>query len=305
MATVFLDGRFVAQAEARVSAFDAGLQHGVGLFETMLGGAGETGAGWVFRLEEHLERLAGSTRELGLSEDVHPAGLAQAVLKVAAESGLERARLRLTLTGGDLNLLGKGAAGAKVRPTIMIVAQPATQYPPELFERGASVVIADLRINPLDPTAGHKTINYWARLRELQQAAAKGAGEALVFQVTNHLAGGCVSNAFVVKAGEIVTPIARGEEGDHGKGATLPSPVLPGITRGWLLEWAARERIAVRRRMLTIHDVLSADEAFLTNSSWGVMPVVKAEKEPIGGGTPGELTRSAREGWAAAVDATG
>jgi branched-subunit amino acid aminotransferase/4-amino-4-deoxychorismate lyase len=168
------------------------------------------------------------------------------------------------------------------------------------------VSIGDLKVNPLDPFSGHKTLNYWNRLRELQVAAAKKAGEALIFQVTNYLAGGCVSNVFLVKDGELITPIARGEETEKREttsgGVAMPSPVLPGITRGWVLEWAARRRIQVRRRMVAIQDVLQADELFLTNSSWGVLPVVAAEKHQVGEGEVGEMTREAREAWEAVVN---
>ena len=167
------------------------------------------------------------------------------------------------------------------------LAQPATVYPEEMFERGVRATIADLRVNPLDPMQGHKTLNYWARLRQLQLASARGAAEALVFQVTNHLAGGCVSNAFIVKDGAIVTPIARGEEVEVGGGAAespddadserqslaqgqmplragvLPSPVLPGVVRRWVMDWAAASDVAVVRRMISINDVLGAEEVFL------------------------------------------
>ena len=299
MATVFLAGRFIESDDARVSAFDAGFVHGVGLFETMLGGVGERGP-WVFRLEDHLDRLIGSARDLGLSDSLRKPALAEAVLETIRRSGLARARARLTVTGGDMNLLSRPGAGApsRVDPTVLIVAQPATEYPSPMFERGVSAVIADLRVNPLDAAAGHKTVNYWMRLRELQRAAAAGAGEAIVFQVSNHLAGGCVSNLFLVKAGRLLTPIARGEE---AKGA-IASPVLPGVTRGFIVEWAARRGIEVVRRMLAIDDLLGAGEAFLTNSSWGVLPVVKVEKEEIGDAEVGEVTVAAREAWEEGVE---
>lgn len=316
MATVFLNGKFLPQDEARLSAFDAGVQHGVGLFETMLGGAGDAGADsepWVSRLDDHLDRLITSARDLGLSDQLRAGPLAEAVLHTVQKSGLPLARIRLTITGGDLNLLARaqqprpanGSAPAHVQPSLMIVAQPATEYPPEMFDRGVSVVLADLRLNPLDPTAGHKTINYWARLRELQSAAAKQAGEALIFQITNHLAGGCVSNVFLVKSGELLTPIARGEEGHTAPAPdapgsarpALPSPVLPGITRKRLLAWAAAEEIPVHRRMLGIEEVLGADEVFLTNSSWGVLPVVRVERQRIGTGSVGPLARRALDAW--------
>jgi branched-chain amino acid aminotransferase len=308
---VFLNGQFVSEAEARVSALDAGLQHGVGLFETMAARA-VAGRAEVFRLAEHLARLVGSARELGLSDSLREHALAEAVGQTVERAGHERARTRLTVTGGDLHLLSRPVRStdraeprsvARVDPTIMIVATAATEYPPEMFERGVRVVIADWRTNPLDPMAGHKTLNYWGRLRELQRAASAQAGEALVFQVTNHLAGGCVSNAFLVKGGTLLTPIARGEETEasgapapEGKVA-LPSPVLPGVTRGWAIDWAHERGVDVVRRMLTIDDVLGSDEVFLTNSSFGVLPVVAVEKGRIGGGEVGELTRAAREAW--------
>ncbi len=330
MPTVFLNGSFAQGDAATISAFDAGIQHGVGLFETMLGGiadadevrrregAGEAISGigaFAMGLERHLDRLIESARELGLSDRLRAGPLAEAVLRTIEKSGLARTRVRLTITGGDLNLLqrsagaraGSGAEGKDeppaVQPTLMIVAQEATYYPPELFERGAGVVLADLRVNPLDPTSGHKTVNYWQRLRELQRAASARAGEALVFQVSNHLAGGCVSNAILVKDGTLVTPIARGEEGGDapGKGVALPSPVLPGVTRRWVLDWAQRTGTPARQKMITIDEVLAADELLLTNSSWGVMPVVKVEREAIGDGVVGEVGKELIAAWRVAV----
>src|SRR5678815_2677703 len=87
MATVFLNGSFITQDDARISAFDAGLQHGVGLFETMMGEHSQ-GRARVFRVEEHLSRLAQSARELGLSDQIQVGALAEAVLDTLKRSGL-------------------------------------------------------------------------------------------------------------------------------------------------------------------------------------------------------------------------
>ena len=70
----------------------------------------------------------------------------------------------------------------------------------------------------------------------------------------------------------------------------MPSPVLPGITRRWVMDWATAADVPVQRRMVTISDVLEADEVFMTNSSWGVLPVVQVEKSRIGAGEPGRVT---------------
>lgn len=307
MATVFLDGAFVDRDAARVSAFDAGIQHGVGLFETMLGVRDPTSGEGVLivGLRDHMERLVRSARELGLSESIKDAALAEACIEAcrreAASPGGDRWRVRLTVTGGDLNLL-ESRGERQHRPTVLIACQPAAVYPEAMFERGVMVALAAARVNPLDPTAGHKTLNYWLRLRELQLASAKGAAEALIFQVTNHACGGCVSNLFVVREGVLHTPVARGEEGEAPtpalpEGGSLPSPVLPGITRMQIARYADDLGVGVSRRMLTIDDILDGDEVFLTNSSWGVLPVVSVEATPIGAGRPGELTLRLRERW--------
>lgn len=289
--TYWLNGRFIARDEAKVSAFDAAVQHGVGLFETM-----HAARGRIFRLGHHMRRLRDSALALGLSDSLRDDRLAEAAHGVLERSGLAEgeahARVRLTITGGDLNLLSASRPGP-VDPTILIAATPATRYPGEMFERGVLAAVADGRVNPLDPFAGHKTIAYWPRLHELQKASAKGAAEAIMLQVTNHAAGGCVSNLFIVSNGELLTPIARGEE---ARGA-LPGPVLPGVTRGFVIDAAKELGFGCGRRMLAIADVLDADEVFLTNSSWGVLPVVKIEGKTIGRGMPGEFARRMRARW--------
>lgn len=304
---VWINGRFVSRDEARVSAFDAGLLHGVGLFETMLAAplAGDEDAtrGRIVRLDRHLARLEASARSLGLSGMLKVRAFQELLEHVVERSGLlgsdqgpePRARVRLTVTGGDLNLLASTGKGP-TDPTILISVQPATRYPPEMFEKGVRVAFAHARANPLDPFAGHKTLNYWWRLAELRAASAKGAAEAIVLQVTGEVCGGTVSNLFGVKQGALFTPIARGEE-EHLGGEDLPSPVLPGITRSSIIEAAHGMSIGCDRRLVSLDDLHDADEIFLTNSSWGVLPVVFIESRAIHDARPGELTRRLREKW--------
>lgn len=283
---VWINGSFVERSEAHVGAFDAGLQHGVGLFETMLARSGE-----VIDLGRHLDRLRDSAAALRLSDDLRVPAIAEAVNGVVKRAGLEKTRVRLTLTGGDLNLLSGG--GGPTDPTVLIDAQPATDYPEGMYESGVATVIADRRDNPLDPYAGHKTLNYWPRLGELQKASAKNAGEAITLQVSNHLSGGCVSNLFVVKGDELHTPVARAEE----EPGAIASPVLPGVTRSRVLDWADGLGLSARVRLLAVDDLLDADEAFLTNSSWGVLPVVRVEASTIGAGKPGRVAREMLAKW--------
>jgi len=289
---LWINGTFISRDDARLSLFDAGVQHGVGLFETLTAHNGK-----LFRPEAHVARLINSASDLLLTQNLRPDPLVEAMELTLRKNELADARVRLTVTGGDLNLLQSQGKG-RVDPTIFIVAQPPTEYPAQFFAEGVLVTIADARLNPLDAMAGHKTLNYWPRLMALQSAAGHKAGEAMWFSVTNHLAGGSVSNVFVVKDGVLFTPIARGEE----EAGALRSPVLPGVTRAAIMECAEAERMDVERQMLDIDQLLGADEVFLTNSSWGVLPVVAVEKQQIGTGAVGEITKQLRHAYLDLVD---
>jgi len=271
-----------APAQGGLSVYDAGLQHAVGLFETMIARNGR-----VFRLKQHLERLARSAQELGLalggisSEQQENTNLVielgKAVHQTLVHNDLAEARVRLTVTPGPISLLSD--ENASPQPTVLVVPTEVTHYDPLYFQKGIMVVVGRASANPFDPIAGHKTLAYWARLMTLRDAARLGAGEVIWLNITGHLASGAVSNIFLVKDGVLLTPIARGEE---VKGA-LPAPVLPGVTRQAVIELAESESIEVQRRMLSVDDLLGADEVFLTNSGWQLLPVTRIEKKVIGG----------------------
>ncbi len=289
---VWLNGRFVPASGATISLFDAGFQHGVGLFSSMCARNGK-----VFRIMEHLKRLRQSAIELGALEVLRLEPLADAIELTLRENKMTDARVRITVTAGDLKMLkspGVDAETARGDPTIAIVVQPPTPYPRELFEKGVRVRIADARLNPQDPFAGHKTLWYWPRLAELQLAAAAGCSEAIFFTTHNRVACASVSNIFIVRGGILRTPRAQGE-------GESPAPVLPGVTRAAIIECAQTRGVTVERGDLTIDEILGADEVFLTNSSWGVLPVAGVEKTTIGEGSPGEITKLLREDYSKLV----
>ena len=78
--------------------------------------------------------------------------------------------------------------------------------------------------------------------------------------------------------------------------------MLAGITRQWVLDWCDNENIDVIRKMVTIDDILKADEVFLTNSSWGVLPVTRVEGAMIAGGRVGEVASQLVEAWNAELN---
>jgi len=88
----------------------------------------------------------------------------------------------------------------------------------------------------------------------------------------------------------LLTPIARGEEAD----GALPAPVLPGITREAVVELAHDAGVSVKKQMVSVDDLLGAEEAFLTNAGWGLLPVTKVEKANIADGRVGPVATQLR-----------
>ena len=302
---VWLNGEIVPEAEAQISVFDSGFQHAVGLFETMTARHAR-----VFRVMEHTQQLVDSAKALLMSNRLKAGPLAEACEQLLAHNTMSEARVRLTVTGGNMNMLNNTGDG-HIDPTVLIVAQPPTDYPPIFFSEGVEVSIAAGRENPWTPMAGHKTLNYWPRIHALQMAGMVGTSEALWLDPAANLTCGCVSNVFIVRDGKLITPPARGEElEDSG-----PSPVRPGITRSVTIECAEAAGIECEYKSISVDELLASEEVFLTNSSWQLLPVkglriqVRGEdgepamqSHPIGEGDVGPISTKLRHDLLELID---
>lgn len=297
MAMIWINEQLIDEAEAPVSTRDVGLLHAAGVFTTM-----RARGGAVERLSAHLARLRASCDALALPLPYDDAELTRAASSLLQANELAEARMRLTVTRGVP--IVDAERGISVRPTVFLTATPFEPYPSELYERGMTVLAYDeYKLNPYDPQAGHKTLDYFSRLAALREAQRRGAHEALLFSVHNLLQSGSISNVFLAKDGRLLTPPTNDELRDDAIRAAARysrGNVLPGITRAAVIGAAGAASIAVERRAVTIDDVLGADELFLTNSAMGVMPVCRVERRAIGDEKPGPITRQ----MAAALEAT-
>lgn len=278
---VFLNGQIVDADAAVVSVFDVGFTHAAGLFETFRSYRSQ-----VFRLDTHLKRLADSARVLSLAVPVDAALLKEGVARVLRANELLDARIRLTVTAGSprRDAPDGGAPGG----TVLIAASPFAPQPANVYEQGLTVCISAHKQTRYSPIAGHKTLGYLPRLIALREAQAKGCGEALWFTTENLLAEACHSNVFLVKEGRLLTP-------------PFDTPVLPGVTRGVVLELARANEIECEEKPLTIDDLLSADEVFLTGSALELMPVARIERHAVGAEKRGAVTTRMAELYRALV----
>jgi branched-chain amino acid aminotransferase len=256
--TVWINGTLVPDDEARISVFDHGLVTGDGVFETV-----KVSGGTPFALTRHLARLGRSVAGLGLPEiDLDAIGGGLDAL-LAADGRPERARARITVTGGIGPLGSQRGDG----PPNVIIALGT--LPPH--EQTCTVVMAPWARNEHGALAGLKTTSYADNVRALARAASQGADEAVFANLAGNLCEGTGTNVFVVIGGRAVTP-------------PLSAGCLAGVTRDLVLEWAGATEEDIPAAALA-----AADEAFVTGTTRDVQPIRRVGDVPLAA-APGPVT---------------
>jgi branched-chain amino acid aminotransferase len=269
---IYLDGKFVDEAEAKISVFDHGLLYGDGVFEGI-----RLYDGNVFRLDEHLERLEYSAKAILLQIPMTRAELSRATCETCRVNGLSDAYIRLVVTRGvgDLGL----APWLCSKPTIFIIASKITLYPPEHYENGLAIVtVPTRRIGPGAFPSTVKSLNYLNNILAKIEARQFGGLEGIMLNDQGYVAECTADNVFIVQKGELITP-------------AVSQGALKGVTRGAIFSIAAELAIPTREGDLTRYDLWCAEECFLTGTGAEVIPVVKLDGRTIGSGRPGPVTQ--------------
>jgi branched-chain amino acid aminotransferase len=270
-AKVWIDGGVVDAHEARVPVFDRGFLYGDSVYEVF-----RTFGGRPFCAVEHLERLERSAAGLGMTlprrDEIQAA--VDATLAAAHEPD---AYVRVVVTRGAGEIALDPAAADT--PRLIVIVRPVKPPPPEAYRDGVEVaLVGRSRGAPgaVDPSV--KSGNYLSSVLAVADARRRGAYEAILCDAVGRLTEGSSSNFFVVRGGRVATP-------------PLSVGLLEGITRRTVIELCRAAGIAVDELALWPVDLKRADEAFLTSSVRGVVPIVRADGSAIGGGKPGPITQ--------------
>ncbi len=269
---VYIDGRFVDEADAKVSVFDHGLLYGDGVFEGI-----RLYGGNVFRLDEHLERFENSAKAILLELPLQRAEWSRIVCEACRVNGLTDGYIRLVVTRGvgDLGL----APWLCAKPSYFVIASRISLYPAEHYEKGLAIVtVPTRRTGPGAVPATIKSLNYLNNILAKIEARQFGALEAIMLNDQGFVAEATADNVFIVHKGEMLTP-------SSSQGA------LKGVTRGAIVDIARELGIPLREADLTRYDLWCSDECFLTGSGAEVIPVVKLDGRSIGTGRPGPITK--------------
>jgi len=275
---VYLNGRFVAKEQARVSVLDHGFLYGDGIYETMRAYGGK-----FFLLKRHLSRLKHSADAISLKLPMRLDKIGDALNEALSINKLQEAYVRLHLSRGP-GEIGLDPALC-VAPTMVIVAKPFHDYPAAYYEHGVSVAVVTTRRNhPLALPPSVKGTNFLNNILAKIEAINAGAYEGIMLNWEGYVAEGTISNIFMVRKGVLYTP--------H-----LDTGILEGVTRDLVIRLAKRKKIPVKEVMLRPKDLRASNECFITNTTMEIMPVTTIDEKKIGKGTPGPVTAALHQAY--------
>lgn len=300
MELVSVNGRITSPGEAVVNPLDRGFLYGDSVYETV-----RTYGGVPFRLGPHLDRLRRSAEALGIVYEhaaVDPGEAVTDLLAAAAAAGAGAAGAGAAGRNRDLDhalriIVTRGVGGIGYDPaacgsaTVVIHVRPMPSLPEERYREGVDVAIVPVTRNArsaLDPAIKSSNLlnNYlaWEAGRRLR------VYEPILLNPAGMLAEGATSNLFLAREGRLQTP-------------DLESGLLAGITRAAVLESARAGGLVVDETGLRPEALRAADEAFLTSTLKGVLPIRRVDGWPLREGRPGPLTHRVMELFAALVQA--
>jgi len=273
---IWLDGKLVDEADAKISVFDHGLLYGDGVFEGI-----RVYNRRIFELEVHIKRLFESAKAIRLVMPMTKDKLIGAVEKTTAANGIIDGYIRLLVTRG-VGTLGLNPLICE-NGRLIIIADNIQLYPEELYEKGMKVVSATtVRNHPLAIPPQVKSLNYLNSILAKIEALDSDVPEAVMYNHEGYVAEATADNVFIVKDGVVCTP-------------PVEAGALEGITRGIVFRLAKEEKLEVVEKNLTRFDLYVCDEFFLTGTAAEVIGIVEIDGRIIGDGRPGPITRLLRK----------
>jgi len=284
----WLNGKILAVEEAKISLFTHGLHYGTGAFEGIRSYKQKNGGGAVFRLREHMQRLADSCKLMDLKIPYTVDEMIKAVVETCKSNNFEECYIR------PIAFIADGPLGV----------YPGTNPPVDLailnWEWGS--YLGDKGINEgtrlktssyIRPhvnssmSKGKITGQYAVGVIAKREAIMAGYDEALMLDTEGFLTEGTGENLFMVKNNIVKT--------------TPQTAILNGITRQTVMEYFKRKGFEMQEIRFTRDELVLADEAFLTGTAAEITPIKEVDGRLIGDGKPGPLSSQLKADYAAMV----
>lgn len=286
---VYFNGEFLPKEQATIPLYDHGFLYGDGIFEGI-----RVYGGRVFELEPHVARLLAGARALHFPlGELDEAAATDAILATCRKNDHQNGYIRVNLTRGT----GLGLDPKHIEPKVnfMVATRQLALYPPELYEKGLDMITCSTRIPSPDAIDARIkcTGKYINNILAKMEANRVGAGEGIMLNQQGYVAEATGDNVFILRGDVVSTP--------HPSAGCLK-----GITRGVAIKLATEQLgLRVVEENLTLFDLYSADECFLTGTAAEIIPAVSLDERKIGTGKPGPITAKLVEAFRAYTKTTG
>jgi branched-chain amino acid aminotransferase len=269
---VWMDGKLIDKADAKVSVYDHGLLYGDGVFEGI-----RVYNGRIFEADAHIRRLYDSAKAIRLNIPISPEQMKAAMEQTFRANGFTDCYIRAVVTRGA-GFLGIDPSKCAT-PCVFIITDTVQVFPREMYEKGISVITSSvIRNHPNALSPRIKSLNYLNNILARIEATDAGVSEAVMLNHEGNVAECTVENIFILRDGRVQTP-------------TTYDGILEGVTRRVIIELCDRLNISCTEKTLQRQDLYIADEVFATGTGAEVMPITKIDGRVIGSGQAGPVTK--------------
>ena len=280
---IWMNGKLIPFKDAKVHVLTHALHYSTAVFEGIRCYNTPNGSA-IFRLPEHVDRFFNSAKMYGMKMRYSKKQISNAIIKTVKTSGLEECYIR------PLAYYGYGTMG--LTPTLNKVDVSIACWKWKMGESkagkfsGAKCKISKwIRIDSKSqPMQSKSAANYSNAALARVEALKNGFDEAIMLNNKGNVAEGSAENIFVVKNGIIKTP-------------PLDADILNGITRNSVIQLIKKEHMKLVEKNITVNELLKADEVFMTGTAAEVKSVTKIDKNAIGNGGVGEITKELQKSF--------
>lgn len=269
---IWLNGKMVPTAEAKVGVFSHGLLYGDGVFEGI-----RVYNKRIFECKAHMDRFVASAKAIRMQLPWTAEQIVAAMNDTIKANGTTDGYIRLVAARGA------GSLGIHpfrtVAPDVFIICDKIAMYDAEMYEKGMKIITAaTIRNHPAALSPQIKSLNYLNNILAKIEAIDAGCLEAVMLNHEGYVAECTGDNLFIVTRGRLQTPATH-------------SGLLGGVTRRLVLRFAEKRQYPVDEKTLTRTDLYYADEMFITGTGAEICPVNEIDKRPVGDGKPGPITK--------------
>ena len=280
---IWMNGKLIPFKNAKVHVLTHALHYSTAVFEGIRCYNTPDGSA-IFRLPEHVDRFFNSAKMYGMKMRYSKKQISNAIIKTVKTSGLKECYIR------PLAYYGYGTMG--LTPTLNKVDVSIACWKWKMGESkagkfsGAKCKISKwIRIDSKSqPMQSKSAANYSNAALARVEALKNGYDEAIMLNNKGNVAEGSAENIFVVKNGTIKTP-------------PLDADILNGITRDSVIQLIKKEHMKLVEKNITVNELLKADEVFMTGTAAEVKSVTKIDKNAIGNGDVGEITKELQKSF--------